>query len=127
MKHLMAKRRSGALASLVAAYALVLHVIVSSFVLATVSPAAFASGTEICVSHLETVAPDGATGKVPAKSVVRCPLCVGNHAAGVLPSDVVLTALRFAVALDLQTKVETASVIEAPYSSHQARAPPHLT
>ena len=124
LKYLMTKRRSGALASLVAAYALVLHVIISSFVLATVSPAGFAFGTEICISHPETGASDGATGKVPTKSIVRCPLCVGNHAPGVPPSEVVQTLIRFAIAVDVQAKLESVSYLEAAHSSHQARAPP---
>lgn len=127
MKHIVTKRRTGAMASLVAAYALVLHVIISSFVLATVSPAAFAAGAEICVSHPETISSDGANGKASGKSVVRCPLCIGNHAPGVPPSDVVLTLVRFAVALDLQAALEATSVLSAPYSNHQARAPPRLS
>lgn len=126
LKYMMTKRRTGALASLVAAYALVLHVIISSFMLATVS-AAFAAGGEICVSHPETTTSDGPIGKVPGKSVVRCPLCVGNHAPGVPPSDVALSVVRFAVAIDLQARLETATALEAPYSSHQARAPPRLS
>jgi hypothetical protein len=127
LKNMTAKRRTGALASFVAAYALVLHVIISSFVLATVSPASFAAADEICFSHPETISPDGATGKVPGKSVFRCPLCVGNHAPGVPPSDVVLSLVRFAVALDLRAKLETVTGLEAPHSSHLARAPPHLS
>lgn len=126
MSYLAKKRWTGTFASLAAAYALVLHVVLSSFAMAAMSPAAAASGGEICISHVDAVLADADTGKVKGKPVVRCPLCVGSHASAMPPGQQAVALLRFAIAVDRQALEPAGIRVAAATSTHPARGPPHV-
>ena len=63
MTHVSRKRWFGAVASLAAAYALVLNVVLSSLLLAAISPTAQAAGFELCLTHPDLAASPDDTGK----------------------------------------------------------------
>ncbi|UZE50174.1 DUF2946 family protein [Rhodopseudomonas sp. P2A-2r] len=128
MKHLSRKRIVGAVASFVAAYALVLNVMLSSMLLASLSPVAAAAGFEICANNPDLAAAHDDAGKSTGKAVVHCPLCVGNHhAAGALPPTGPSFAVRVAVASPPAFTPGGSVATRAATSSHQARAPPRLS
>jgi hypothetical protein len=127
LKHLSRKRFVGAVASFVAAYALALNVVLSSMLLAAVSPAAAAAGFEICANNPDLAAAHDDAGKSTGKAVVHCPICVGNHAAGVLPPTGPSFAVRIAVTSPPAFTPGGSVATRAATSSHQARAPPRLS
>ncbi|MDB5652778.1 MAG: hypothetical protein JWQ94_391, partial [Tardiphaga sp.] len=112
----------GTVASLAAAYALVLNVILSSLLLASVSPAAYAAGFEICA-----VNPDhGDTGKGTSQVAVHCPVCVFSHAPGAPPQPTLFLVARIAVTVAPSFGQEAAIVARLAATDHQARGPPRL-
>jgi hypothetical protein len=125
--HISRKRWFGAVASLAAAYALVLNVVLSSLLLAAISPADAAAGYQICRNNPDsTVAPDDA-GKTTGKPAAHCPLCTGSHAPGTPPVQTVFIATRMAIAI-APTAVLNDTFIAVPATSdHRARAPPRLS
>ncbi len=128
MKHASRKRGIGIGAAWIAAYALVLNVILSSFFLATLTPAAFAAGLDtICVNSADIGALGDDGGKHDKKASIHCPICVGNHAASALPppSCPALT-IRSARPASLALAFEAPFVELARTSDHQARGPPRL-
>jgi hypothetical protein len=127
LKHLSRKRWFGAVASLAAAYALVLNVVFSSMLLASVSPAAAAAGFEICANNPDLAAAHGDDGKTTGKIAVHCPICVGQHAPGAPPSHEPHFASRFAVAIAPVLAPDVVSVARPANADHQARAPPRLS
>ncbi len=126
MTHLR-KRRFGAVASLAAAYALVLNVILSSLLLASVSPAAYAAGIEICANNPDVAAAHDDAGKTTGKPSVHCPVCVGHHAAGAPPAPMASLASRIAIATAPVLAPDDAVVTHRAGADHQARAPPRLS
>ena len=122
MKQHSRKRWFGTVASLAAAYALVLNVVLSSLLLAAVSPAAYATGFEICA-----VNPDhGDTGKGTGQVAVHCPVCVFSHAPGAPPQPTLFLTSRIAIAIAPTVAREAAVVARLAATDHQARAPPEL-
>ena len=122
MKQHSRRRWFGTVASLAAAYALVLNVVLSSLLLASVSPAARAAGFEICV-----VNPDhNDAGKASGQVAVHCPVCVFSHAPGAPPQPTLFAVARVAVALAPDFSREPAIVARLAATDHQARAPPQL-
>jgi hypothetical protein len=116
------RRWFGTVASLAAVYALVLNVVLSSLLLASVSPAAYAAGLEICA-----VSPDhGDYGKRPGQVAVHCPVCVFSHAPGAPPQPTLLAVSRIAIAISPTFAYEAAIVARLVATNHQARAPPAL-
>jgi hypothetical protein len=122
--HIQRKRRVGLGAAWLAAYALVLNVILSSALLATLSPSAFANGHPLCTSSSDVgIAGDDSS---PAKpSGVHCPMCIGNHVAGVPP---VLPTLLDRAPTQAQRVVGFLPQRHAlaPGRDHRPRGPPHL-
>ena len=105
-----------------AAYALVLNVILSSLLLASVSPAAYAAGLEICA-----VNPDhGDAGKSSGQATLHCPVCVINHAPGAPPQPTTFHTARLAIIVAPTIARETVVVARLAATDHQARAPPRL-
>jgi hypothetical protein len=117
----------GGLASLVAAYALVFNVVLSSLVTASMSPAAFAASMEICANNPDIAAAHDDAGKTTGKPAVHCPVCVGSHAAGTPPPSGPSFAVRTAVVVAPDFAPAADVVADATTSSHRARAPPHLS
>lgn len=104
-----------------AAYALVLNVILSSLLLASVSPALSAAGFEICA-----VNPDhGDAGKSPGQVAVHCPVCVFAH-AGAPPQPTEFVTSRTAITIAPTIAREAAVIARLAATDHQARAPPQL-
>ena len=121
MKQHSHRRRFGTVASLAAAYALVLNVILSSLLLASVSPALYAAGFEICVN------PDhGDAGKSPGQVAVHCPVCVFAHAPGAPPQPTEFLTTRIAITIAPTIAREAAIIARLAATDHQARAPPRL-
>jgi hypothetical protein len=117
------RRWFGTVASLAAAYALVLNVVLSSLLLASVSPAAYAAGFEICA-----VNPDhGDAGKTSGQAMVHCPVCVFSHAPGAPPQPTIFHTVRLAITVAPTIAREAAIVARLAATDHQARAPPELT
>jgi hypothetical protein len=121
------KKTLGIAASWLAAYALVLNVILSSALLASLSPTAFAAAHELCVNGGDAAAAQDDAGKAGKSATIRCPICVGNHASGALPPDVALLVSRVAVAAPDQPLVVAAIVACDPTHDHQPRGPPQLS
>jgi hypothetical protein len=127
LKHLSRKRIVGAVASFVATYALVLNIVLSSMLLAAVSPVAIAAGFEICANNPDLAAAHDDAGKSTGKAVVHCPICVGTHAAGPPPPSGPSFALRIAAAVAPAFTPAASVVARDATSGHQARAPPRLS
>ena len=122
MKQHSHRRWFGTVASLAAAYALVLNVVLSSLLLASVSPAAYAAGLEICA-----VSPDhNDSGKSSGQVAVHCPVCVFSHAPGAPPQPTLFAVSRIAIAISPAFAHEAAIVARLVATDHQARAPPAL-
>ena len=118
--------RTGLAVSWLAAYALVLNIVLSSMLLATISPVGQSAGLEICISHPEpTGAPDN--DKSTGTSIVHCPACVGNHAPGAPPTIASFAVTRIAVEIEASAASEDDNRPRLATSDHQARGPPRLT
>jgi hypothetical protein len=79
------KRRIGWGAAFVAAYALVFNIILSSILVAGISPLAAAAAHELCISSVNADAARTDADKRSGKTSVHCPLCVAHHVSGALP------------------------------------------
>jgi hypothetical protein len=121
------KRWFGAVASLAAVYALVLNVVLSSLILASISPAAQAAGFELCLTHPDLAASPDNTGKTTGAPAVHCPVCVGTHAPGAPPASVTFSVSRVAIAIAPIAAPDDRIVARAATSDHRARAPPQLS
>jgi hypothetical protein len=120
------KGRIGTAAAFAAAYALVLNVILSSALLASLSPTAFAAAHELCINSGDAAAAQDDAGKTGKSPTIRCPICVGNHASGALPPAVPALATRLAVAVSDPPVFDAACVACDPAHDHQPRGPPQL-
>ncbi|QLH70900.1 DUF2946 family protein [Rhodopseudomonas palustris] len=120
------RRRARALvAAWIAAYALVLNVILASTLLAGQSPVQLVTGHEFCLA-----AADGAPGDSgqPAKAVpIRCPLCLGQHVSATPPPLSPALAIRIAFSIRYEVPPATPFVALRPSPAHQPRGPPALT
>ena len=125
--HVTGKRIVGIGAAWIAAYALVLNVILSSILLATLSPVAFAAGHAICVNSADAGAVRDDAGKNNEAPSIRCPVCVGIHAAGALPPPPgPIFFDRTALPISQAFAFDAALVERKKTSDHQARGPPLL-
>lgn len=120
------KRWFGAVACLAAVYALALNVVLSSLILASVSPAAQAAGFEICFTHPDLAASPDDSGKTTAPTP-HCPLCVGTHAPGAPPVVAAFSISRIAIAIAPIATPDDRIVAARATSDHRARAPPQLS
>jgi hypothetical protein len=112
---------------LAAAYALVLNVVLSSLLLAAISPTAQAAGFELCLTHPDLAASPDDTGKTSGAPAVHCPVCVGTQAPGAPPASATFLVSRIAVAIAPVAALDDRIVAEAATSDHRARAPPRLS
>ncbi|MET0970578.1 MAG: DUF2946 family protein [Tardiphaga sp.] len=130
MTHLSRKRWFGAVASLAAAYALVLNVVLSGMLLAAMSPTAIAAGYLICHNNPDLAAQtdDGRdTSKDTGKPAVHCPVCLGSHAPGAPPEVVAFDTMRIAIVRAPEVAADAAPISAFAPADHRVRAPPRLS
>ena len=126
MKYASRKRMIGIGVAWLAAYALVLNVILSSVLhAAALSPLTLAAGHIVCANSADIGAVQGDAGKSDKRASVHCPLCVGNYSTAALPPP------PFPVLIERvpsQAALVAASgdvfVALAKFSDNQARGPP---
>ncbi|KRQ07502.1 hypothetical protein AOQ71_23295 [Bradyrhizobium manausense] len=111
-------------AAFFAAYALVLNVVLSGLLAASVPPAFAESEHVLCISNGSELAPQNDTGKSRQNSVIHCPLCVGHHVSGALPPPTPALARRSYVKLRTAVAFETRPVARLRSHDHQSRGPP---
>lgn len=122
------RKRIGIGVAWLAAYALVLNIILSSVLHAAVlSPLTLAAGHTLCANSAELGAVQDDAGKSDKRASVHCPLCVGNHSTAALPPPPFPVLIERVAS---QTALAAASgdvfVALAKFSDNQARGPPGL-
>jgi hypothetical protein len=126
MTGLAFKRRIGWGAALIAAYALVFNVILSSILIASISPLAAAAAHELCISSDNRDAAGTDADKTGRKTAIHCPLCVGHHVAGGLPPVEPAFTDRIAIPASAVFSFRHRIVAYARTFDHQSRGPPAL-
>ncbi|KQT08303.1 MAG: DUF2946 family protein [Bradyrhizobium sp.] len=122
------KRRIGRGTAIVAAYALVLNVILSGMLVASISPLAGAAAQELCISgdNGDAARTDDAD-KHGKKTNVHCPLCVGHHVSGALPPPQPTLTDRIPLTASAAYWFRQRIVAYARSFDHLSRGPPALT
>ena len=120
------KRRIGWSAALVAAYALVFNVILSSIFIATVSPLDAFDAHELCLRGADANSVPTDADKGSGKIVVHCPLCLSHHAADVPRLPVDLTD-RIALRIEAVHSFKARIFARARSFAHLSRGPPGLS
>lgn len=120
-------RAIGRWAAFVAAYALVFNVMLTSTLLASISPLKFNALHELCLNG-SSAAPDADGNSDPSKPIVRCPLCLSNAVAMAdQPPQTPALAIRIALRLLFEPARHDDGVALFTTSDHQPRGPPHLS
>lgn len=120
-------RTIGRWAAFVAAYALVFNVMLTSTLLAKVSPLKFNALHELCLNG-SSAAPDADGNSDSGKPIVRCPLCLANAVAMAdQPPQIPALAIRIALRLLFEPAQHDDGVALFAASDHQPRGPPHLS
>lgn len=120
-------RSIGRWAAFVAAYALVFNVMLTSTLLATVSPSKLNAFHELCLNGSSAI-PDADGNTDPGKPVVRCPLCLSSAVAMAdQPPQTPALAIRIALRILFEPVVHDHVVVRFAKSDHQPRGPPHLS
>ena len=120
-------RTIGRWAAFVAAYALVFNVMLTSALLASVSPLKFNTLHELCLNGASS--PSSADGNSdPGKPIVRCPLCLSSVAAMAdQPPQTPALAIRIALQVFFEPVRHDDGVARFATLDHQPRGPPHLS
>lgn len=119
-------KRIGRLAAWAAAYALVFNVMLTSALLATISPAKFNALHELCLNGV-SAAPKADGSSDPGKPIVRCPLCLSSAAAMAdQPPQTPALAIRIALHVPFEPVQHDDGIALFATSDHQPRGPPHL-
>jgi hypothetical protein len=127
VKHASRKRVVGIGSAWIAAYALVLNVVLSSFLLTALSPAAFAAVHDICANSADIGTVRDDAGKGDKKAAIHCPICIGKHTSNALPPPPGPVLFeRSALPVSLEAAFDAVFVELARTSDHQARGPPSL-
>jgi hypothetical protein len=117
----------GRWAAFVAAYALVFNVVLTSTLLATISPSKANAFHELCLNGSSAV-PDADGNTDPGKPVVRCPLCLSSAVAMAdQPPQTPALAIRIALRVLFEPAAHDHVVVRFAESDHQPRGPPHLS
>lgn len=120
-------RTIGRWAAFVAAYALVFNVMLTSALLASISPLKFNALHELCLNG-SSAAPDADGNSDPGKPIVRCPLCLSSAVAMAdQPPHTPALAIRIALRLLFEPARHDDGVALFAASDHQPRGPPHLS
>lgn len=120
------KRQVGRGAAFIAAYALVLNVILSSMLVASVSPVAAAATHEFCLGSDSGDAIPVDPGKPGGKTTVHCPLCLGHHVSNGLPPPQPALADRVPLTASIVYSFQQRIVAYARSFDHLSRAPPQI-
>lgn len=118
-------KKIGRSAALIAAYALVFSMMLTSALLASVSPVKFNALHELCLNGGS--APSAEDGDDTAKPVIRCPLCVSSVAAIDLPPQSWAQAIRIALHVVFEPTQPDAIVPRLVAGDHRPRGPPKLS
>ena len=121
------KRRIGRGAAFFAAYALVLNVILSGMLVASISPVAGAAAQELCISSDNGDATRTDADKHGKKTNVHCPLCVGHHVSGALPPPQPTLTDRIPLTASAVYSFRQWIIAYARSFDHLSRGPPALT
>ncbi|WP_354122187.1 DUF2946 family protein [Bradyrhizobium sp. LA6.12] len=125
MARFVFRRRVGIAAALIAAYALVFNVVLTSVLVASTARVAAAAAHELCIGGGDTDAARSDADK-SGKIAIHCPLCVGHHvAAGLLPPQPALVD-RVPVAARTVVAFQARVLARARSFDHQSRGPPGL-
>lgn len=114
-------------AALAAAYALVFNVMLTSALLAAVSPLKLNAIHELCLNGTSTGPSADGSGDT-GKPIIHCPLCLSGVAA---TADQPPQSPALAIRIALRIRFEPASlhhiVPRFATDDHQPRGPPHLS
>ena len=128
VKYASRKRMIGIGVAWLAAYALVLNVILSSVLhAAALSPLTWAGGHILCANSADISVVRDDAGKSDKRAPAHCPLCVSNHSTAALPPPPFPVLLE-RVPSRTQSVVASGDIFVAlaRFSDHQARGPPGL-
>jgi hypothetical protein len=115
----------GRFAAWAAAYALVFNVMLTSTLLASITPLKFNALHELCLNG-DSASPGIEGNGDDSQPIIRCPLCVSGIAAAVLPSPSPALAIRIELHALLEPVRHDQGIQRLAPSSHQPRGPPHL-
>lgn len=118
-------KKIGRLAALVAAYALVFNVMLTSALLASISPLKLNALHELCLNGSSSGQDTDESGN-PAKPIIHCPLCVSGAAMADLPPPPPALAIRIAFNVFYEVPPAQPFVAALTTDDHQPRGPPHL-
>jgi DUF2946 family protein len=126
MRRFVLKRRVGRGAAFVAAYALVVNVMLSSLLVASISPAAAEAGLILCINSTDADAARSDAGKSGRGGMIHCPTCIGYHVTGALPPPDFALGVPLPVSVTVISAFETRFVARFRSYDHQSRGPPDL-
>jgi hypothetical protein len=119
-------KRVSHFAAWAAAYALVFNVMLTSALLAAVSPLKFNALHELCLNAAS--APSDADGSDPGKPIVRCPLCLSSAVAiADQPPQTPALIIRIALQVLFEPAQLDNGITRFAVLDHQPRGPPHLS
>lgn len=127
MTRLAFKRRIGWSAAFIAAYALVFNVILSSILIASISPLDAASAHELCISSGNGDAAGSDADKTSGKTAMHCPLCAAHHISGALPPPHPMLTGRIPLTASAVYSFRQRIIAYARSFDHLSRGPPVLT
>lgn len=120
-------RSAGRWAAFVAAYALVFNVVLTSMLLATISPTQANAAHELCLNGGPAV-PDADGSTDSGKPIVRCPLCLSSAVAMAdQPPQTPALAIRIALRVLFEVPSHDHGVVRFAETDHQPRGPPYLS
>ena len=119
-------KRIGRFAAWTAAYVLVLNMMLTSTLLATISPLKFNALHELCLNG-SSASPNTDGNNGDGKPVIRCPLCISGVAAIDLPPQSAALAIRIALRVLFEAVPHDDGAALFAVTDHQPRGPPHLS
>jgi hypothetical protein len=120
-------KRIGRFAAWAAAYALVFNVMLTSALLATISPLKLNALHELCLNGSSAI-PSADGSSDPGKPIIRCPLCMSGIAAMAdQPPQTPALAIRVALHIRFEPAQHNDGIALFATSDHQPRGPPHLS
>lgn len=119
-------RSLGRWAACVAAYALALNMMLTSALVASISPVEYNALHQLCLNGISTA--PAADQSDAGKAIIKCPLCVSSAVAAMdMPPQSPALAIRIALHVPFAASRHDAISIRASTTDHQPRGPPHLS
>lgn len=119
-------RSIGRWAACVAAYALALNMMLTSALVASISPVEYNALHQLCLNGVST-APT-ADQSEPGKAIIKCPLCLSSAVAAMdMPPQSPALAIRIALHVPYEATEHDDISVRAPTTDHRPRGPPHLS